>query len=203
MQTDIVQPAHRLGKLPPVPAGRAKKRASEMLATSELVPSCLEIARLAAETPTAVPAETGDLLNIRTKGRVELMSKLARPNGDDYPEAASKHLRDAAALLAAARPDGAAYLSGYVVECSLKSIYQLQMGNALGNSRICAVELRAARDLGRHYRQPARGHDQEYAPLLSTTIAGKAWLQRFNVPDDELNIYCGELHKTPKLPPSS
>ncbi|CAG9273418.1 hypothetical protein QZM97_28765 [Burkholderia orbicola] len=134
MQTDIVQPAHRLGKLPPVPAGRAKKRASEMLAISELVPSCLEIARLAAETPTAVPAETGDLLNIRTKGRVELMSKLARPNGDDYPEAASKHLRDAAALLAAARPDGAAYLSGYVVECSLKSIYQLQMGNALGNS---------------------------------------------------------------------
>ncbi|UEP28019.1 type VI immunity family protein [Burkholderia sp. B21-007] len=40
-------------------------------------------------------------------------------------------------------------------------------------------------------------------PLLSTTIAGKAWLQRFNVPDDELNRYCGELHKTPKLPPSS
>ncbi|WP_155627626.1 hypothetical protein [Burkholderia territorii] len=134
MQTDIVQAAYRLGDLPPVPAGRAKKRASEVLAISAPVQSCLEIARLAAETPTAVPAETGDLLNIRTKGRVELMSKLAQPNGDDYPEAASKHLRDAAALLAAARPDGAAYLSGYVVECSLKSIYQLQMGSPLGNS---------------------------------------------------------------------
>ena len=62
------------------------------------------------------------------------MSKLAQPNGDDYPEAASKHLQDAAALLAVSRPDGAAYLSGYVVECSLKSIYQLQMGSAPGHS---------------------------------------------------------------------
>jgi len=62
------------------------------------------------------------------------MSRLAQPNGDDYPEAASKHLRDAAALLAATRLDGAAYLSGYVVECSLKSIYQLQMGRGPGHS---------------------------------------------------------------------
>lgn len=60
------------------------------------------------------------------------MSRLAQPNGDDHPEAAGKHLQDAAALLAAARPDGAAYLSGYVVECSLKSIYRLQTGNTLG-----------------------------------------------------------------------
>ena len=74
------------------------------------------------------------------------MSKLALPNGDDHPAAASNHLQDAAALLAAARPDGAAYHSGYVVECSLKSIYQLQTGNALGghdwatlHSRVQAV----------------------------------------------------------------
>lgn len=60
------------------------------------------------------------------------MSRLAQSNGDDHPEAAGKHLQDAAALLAAARPDGAAYLSGYVVECSLKSIYQLQTGSPLG-----------------------------------------------------------------------
>jgi hypothetical protein len=60
------------------------------------------------------------------------MSKLVQPNGDDYPEAAGKHLQDAAALLAAARPDGAAYLSGYVLECSLKSIYQLETGKSLG-----------------------------------------------------------------------
>lgn len=56
------------------------------------------------------------------------MSKLAQSSGDDYPEAASMHLQDSAALLAATRPDGAAYLSGYVVECSLKSIIQLESG---------------------------------------------------------------------------
>lgn len=39
------------------------------------------------------------------------------------------------------------------------------------------------------------------APLLSTTVASEAWLQRFNVPDGELNGYWVELHKTPKLPP--
>lgn len=47
-------------------------------------------------------------------------SKLALASGDDHPEAAAKHLADAAALMAAARPDGAAYLSGYVVERGLK-----------------------------------------------------------------------------------
>lgn len=58
------------------------------------------------------------------------MSKLALANGDDHPDAAAKHLADAAALLTAARPDGAAYLSGYVVECSLKSIYHLEKKTA-------------------------------------------------------------------------
>ncbi len=54
------------------------------------------------------------------------MSKLALPNGDDHPEAAKKHLSDAEALAKAGRPDGTAYLSGYVVECSLKSVVLLQ-----------------------------------------------------------------------------
>jgi hypothetical protein len=54
------------------------------------------------------------------------VSKLALPNGDDYPDAAHKHLHDAAALLASNRPDGAAYLSGYVVECALKSLIVLE-----------------------------------------------------------------------------
>ncbi|KVT56537.1 DUF3396 domain-containing protein [Burkholderia ubonensis] len=38
------------------------------------------------------------------------------------------------------------------------------------------------------------------APLLNTRVATEAWLQRFNVPDDELPGYWVELHKTPKLP---
>ncbi|HUW40188.1 MAG TPA: hypothetical protein VMV90_04210 [Rectinemataceae bacterium] len=54
------------------------------------------------------------------------MSKLRRPNGDDHPEAALKHLIDSQTLLDGQRPDGAAYLSGYVVECALKSILLLE-----------------------------------------------------------------------------
>lgn len=54
------------------------------------------------------------------------MSKLALHNGDDHPEAAKKHLSDAEALVKAGRSDGTAYLSGYVVECSLKSVVLLQ-----------------------------------------------------------------------------
>lgn len=62
------------------------------------------------------------------------MSKLATARGDDYPEAAGKHLQDASALLTAGRADGAAYLSGYVVECSLKSLLQLESKDPWGHS---------------------------------------------------------------------
>ena len=54
------------------------------------------------------------------------MSKIKLPNGDDHPEAAGKHLADASALLGAGRADGAAYLSGYVVESALKCIVILE-----------------------------------------------------------------------------
>lgn len=37
------------------------------------------------------------------------------------------------------------------------------------------------------------------APLLNTVVATEGWLRRFNVPDDQLNAYWVELHKTPKL----
>lgn len=62
------------------------------------------------------------------------MSKLATPQGDDHPEAAGKHLLDAGALMAAGRSDGAAYLSGYVVECSLKSLWLHETGLPVGNA---------------------------------------------------------------------
>ncbi|HSN99090.1 MAG TPA: hypothetical protein VLS89_12425 [Candidatus Nanopelagicales bacterium] len=50
------------------------------------------------------------------------MSSLALSNKDDYPAAAAKHLDDARALLDAQRLDGAGYLAGYVVECSLRTV---------------------------------------------------------------------------------
>ena len=42
------------------------------------------------------------------------MSTLRQPNGDDYPEAARKHLQDADVLFKSRRFDGAAYLAGCV-----------------------------------------------------------------------------------------
>lgn len=58
------------------------------------------------------------------------MSKLKQPNGDDHPDAAAKHLCDSLTLLSNHRPDGAAYLSGYVVECALKTLLLLETGTS-------------------------------------------------------------------------
>jgi len=64
------------------------------------------------------------------------MSNLLLQNGDDHPEAAAKHLTDATILCAASRPDGAAYLAGYVVESSLKSLVLLDQGLPAGSTRL-------------------------------------------------------------------
>ena len=61
------------------------------------------------------------------------MSRLRLPNGHDHPEAAGKHLADAAVLLPAGRADGAAYLAGYVVECVLKTLILVAGGHAWGH----------------------------------------------------------------------
>lgn len=56
------------------------------------------------------------------------MSRLKQVNGDDYPDAAGKHMQDSGLLLTCGRHDGAAYLAGYVVECALKTLIQLEAG---------------------------------------------------------------------------
>ena len=58
------------------------------------------------------------------------MSRLRQSNGDDYPDAAGKHLEDSKVLMAGSRHDGAAYLPGYVVECVLKTLIQLEAGGS-------------------------------------------------------------------------
>ena len=74
------------------------------------------------------------------------MSNFRQNNGDDYPEAAGKHLDDAQALLTAGRYDGAGYHAGYVVECALKTLLQaggvLQKGHDL--SRLSSEVTRLA-----------------------------------------------------------
>jgi len=47
---------------------------------------------------------------------------MLRVGSDDHADAAGKHLGDATALIEVSRNDGAGYLSGYVVECALKSV---------------------------------------------------------------------------------
>jgi hypothetical protein len=60
------------------------------------------------------------------------MSKLAQPSGDDHPAAAEKNLSDAFTLLQQRRFDGAAYLSGYVVESALKTLWLTETGVPVG-----------------------------------------------------------------------
>lgn len=55
-------------------------------------------------------------------------STLAVHGEDDYRAAARRHLSDATVLKARQRYDGAAYLAGYVVECSLKMLIELETG---------------------------------------------------------------------------
>lgn len=87
------------------------------------------------------------------------MSKLRTGNGDDHPEAAHKHLLDAQSLLGVQRVDGAAYLSGYVVECALKSLWLHETGIPSGQTM----------PWGR------KGHDLNYLATQAaalTTVAG-------------------------------
>lgn len=47
---------------------------------------------------------------------------------DNYPEAARKHVLDSEALLNIKRYDGAGYLAGYAVECTLKTLIIVETG---------------------------------------------------------------------------
>ncbi|RMH27271.1 MAG: HEPN domain-containing protein [Planctomycetota bacterium] len=57
------------------------------------------------------------------------MSNLKRDSGEDHPEAAAKHLDDSLALLDQRRYDNAAYLAGYVIECTMKTLILLEQGD--------------------------------------------------------------------------
>jgi HEPN domain-containing protein len=92
------------------------------------------------------------------------VSQLRSSNGDDHPDAAEKHLLDAGALLAEQRFDGTAYLSGYVVECALKSLLVLETGQAPGihslaslASQVSAVATVAGAKSARYWGRATNG----------------------------------------------
>jgi hypothetical protein len=110
------------------------------------------------------------------------MSRLFQPNGDDHPEAARKHLEDAGLLLAQGRADGAAYLSGYVVECALKSLHVLETGRPLTGhnfgslvSQVSAVATAATATTARYLGPATRS-------VVTSAIGGWVPEMRYRAP---------------------
>ena len=110
------------------------------------------------------------------------MSKLRAINGDDHPEAAHKHLLDAQTLLSQHRADGAAYLSGYVVECALKCCWQLETGKQ-GHGHdlyklaqdVSAVATVAGAKTARYFKRATNG-------ISSSAIAAWSPAMRYHAP---------------------
>ncbi|MBE3110496.1 MAG: HEPN domain-containing protein, partial [Acidobacteria bacterium] len=115
------------------------------------------------------------------------MSRLRLPNGDDHPDAAEKHLLDAKRLLAQQRPDGAAYLSGYVVECALKTLHLLETSQALRGhdfgslvKQVSAVATVAGAKTARYFGPATRG-------VLTSAIGGWTPEMRYRAPSMALD----------------
>jgi HEPN domain-containing protein len=128
------------------------------------------------------------------------MSSLRTANGDDHPEAARKHLLDAQVLLGQQRADGAAYLSGYVVECALKSLWLHETGLPMGRmpwgtkhaigflaSHVGSFANVAGAKTSRYYKQATSsvaasaiagwGPGMRYRPETMTHGDAQTWLQ--------------------------
>lgn len=71
---------------------------------------------------------------------------------DNYPEAARKHVLDSEALLGARRYDGAGYLAGYAVECTLKTLIWVETREKGSSHDLNSLSARALQLAG----QPAQ-----------------------------------------------
>ncbi len=120
-----------------------------------------------------------------------------------YLSAASKHLHDAELLLAAARPDNSAYLSGYVAECSMKGLLQAQHGlSGIGFRHDLPALSRAAASLAvtlspvaTRYVLP-RGPDE--AALFSTWQPGLRYQADQTIPEPTAQAWlraAGSFHR--------
>lgn len=111
------------------------------------------------------------------------MSNLVHKNKDDYPAAARKHLLDAGALVDAGRFDGAGYLAGYVVECSLRTI--VMVGACARRARLPLCDLKKELAPGsatlhrygpaayQEARNVAGDHDLDVLAAATTTYAAE------------------------------
>lgn len=62
---------------------------------------------------------------------------------DNFPEAVKKHVFDSEALLSANRYDGAGYLAGYAVECTLKTLIWVETGGGVRDHNLNNLSSRA------------------------------------------------------------
>ena len=105
---------------------------------------------------------------------IETSPRAATADRDDYPAAAAKHLADAELLYEAGHCDGAAYLTGYIAECALKTLVEVAgreppRSHDLGRLRGRALELAALPGARTARYAPAPG---DLDPLLE---GGAAW----------------------------
>ena len=67
---------------------------------------------------------------------------------DNYPAATRKHVLDSEALLSANRYDGAGYLAGYAVECTLKTLILVETRKGGGGHDLNSLSAQALRLAG-------------------------------------------------------
>lgn len=102
------------------------------------------------------------------------MSQLPQSNEDNHPEAARKHFEDARVLLDGERADGAAYLSGYVVECALKSILLRAKKGAIMSHDLKGLRIKASSVL-RHIEGGWARYITEAIKELDSSEISKYW----------------------------
>lgn len=103
-----------------------------------------------------------------------LLSKLRCPEGDDHPDAAGKHLLDALTLKENRRFDGAAYLSGYVIECSLKTLIILQTKKSIKGHKLDELSKRVL-ELARLPTSKTAKYNKVISSKLSIRDPVKGW----------------------------
>jgi HEPN domain-containing protein len=90
---------------------------------------------------------------------------------DNYPEAARKHVLDSEALLSANRYDGAGYLAGYAVECTLKTLIWVETSRGGGGHNLNSLSTKALQLAGLPTQKTAA-----YAkgPMITSLLYGPA-----------------------------
>lgn len=90
---------------------------------------------------------------------------------DNYPEAARKHVLDSEALLRVKRYDGAGYLAGYAVECTLKTLIWVETGGGVRNNNLNQLSSRA---LQLHSLPTQKTASYVKQPMVTSLLYGSA-----------------------------